>query len=165
MARALSKLGFCSRSQARILVKAGRVQINGVTQRDPEKRITNDTAWAERITAPESRLEKTYHVQVDCLADESLIRQMQKGVAAGGDSLAARRVTVLRLGTKNSWLEVVLDEGKNRHIRRWLEALGIKVLRLVRVAIGGLRLGALAKGRWRRLHSAEVAALAGPGRT
>jgi 23S rRNA pseudouridine2605 synthase len=65
----------------------------------------------------------------------------------------------LRGGVKNSWLEVVLDEGKNRHLRRLLAALEVRVLRLVRVAIGSLQLGPLAKGQVRHLTPAEVRGL------
>ena len=130
--------------------------------------FTNNPAWAARITAPDSHLDKTYHVQVDCLADEELARRIQGGIAADGDHLAAKRVCVLRHGARNSWLEIVLDEGKNRHIRRLLAALGISVLRLVRIAIGPLALGNLAKGQFRRLTAVEVRGLApevegGPG--
>jgi len=66
---------------------------------------------------------------------------------------------ILRLGARNTWLEIVLDEGKNRHIRRMLEALGIEVLRLVRVAIGPLVLGDLPKGASRELTAEEKQAL------
>jgi 23S rRNA pseudouridine2605 synthase len=65
----------------------------------------------------------------------------------------------LRRGECNSWLEIVLHEGKNRQIRRMLEALGVEVLRLVRVAIGGLELGDLAKGEYRKLSVSEKAAV------
>ncbi len=240
LARALSKLGFCSRSQAWELIKAGRVLVNGLVQRDPERRVelgrdritvdeqpvrtepkvylmlnkprglvttaadeqgratvfeclggsgateapaagslprvvpvgrldkaseglllfTNDTAWAARITDPASQLDKTYHVQVSAFAGEEILRRMREGVAVEGDFLAAKRVRVLRHGEKNSWLEVVLDEGRNRHIRRLLAALGVEVLRLVRVAIGPLQLGPLAKGQWRYLTRGEVLTLA-----
>ncbi len=230
LARALSKLGFCSRSQARTLIEAARVQVNGVIRRDPEwpvvlerdrltvdKRLvehaakvylmlnkprglvttaddehgratvfqclagkdlpflapvgrldkaseglllfTNDTAWADGITDPAGHLEKTYHVQVDCLADAHLLRRMESGISVEGDFLVARRAGLLRHGTRNSWLEVVLDEGKNRHIRRLLAALGVEVLRLVRVAVGPLALGDLAKGQCRQLTTDEVEAL------
>jgi 23S rRNA pseudouridine2605 synthase len=248
LARALSKLGFCSRSRAWALIESGRVRVNGVIQRDPEKRVelgrdrievdgnnlraekkvylmlnkprglvttasdekgrdtvfqcfdrvgegrhaacpeisdggtpslrhlfpvgrldkaseglllfTNDTAWAARITEPESHVDKTYHVQVDCLADDALARRIQDGVVVEGEFLAAKRASVLRHGDKNSWLEIVLDEGKNRHIRRLLAAMGVAVLRLVRVAVGPLALGALAKGKWRHLTRTEVSSLA-----
>ena len=73
--------------------------------------------------------------------------------------LKAKGVSVLRAGQQNSWLEIVLDEGRNRHIRRMLEAQFIEVLRLVRVAIGGLQLGHLAKGSFRELSEAEVRSL------
>ncbi len=74
--------------------------------------------------------------------------------------LKARRASWLRAGEKNTWLEVVLDEGRNRHIRRLLAALGFDVVRLIRVAIGPLRLGELPKGQWRRLSDEEVHSLA-----
>jgi 23S rRNA pseudouridine2605 synthase len=73
--------------------------------------------------------------------------------------LQAKQAAILRHGDKNSWLEIVLDEGRNRHIRRLLETVGIKVLRLVRVAIGPLALGTLAKGQIRRLTAEEKHAL------
>jgi 23S rRNA pseudouridine2605 synthase len=230
LARALSKLGFCSRSQAWKLIQAGRVRLNGALCREPERRVdlkrdrfevdgqavtasalvyvmlnkprglvttasdeqgretvlsclegrglprlmpvgrldrasegllllTNDNAWAARITAPETHLDKVYHVQVDCVADDSLARRMTAGVTVDGEFLAAKRVSVLRHGERNSWLEVVLDEGKNRHIRRLLAALEVNVLRLLRIAIGPLQLGDLAKGAIRRLTPEEVRAL------
>jgi 23S rRNA pseudouridine2605 synthase len=124
--------------------------------------FTNDSAWAARITAPERHVEKTYHVQVDCLADEAVTRRMEEGITQDGEFLAARRARLLRHGTRHSWLEVVLDEGRNRHIRRLLAALGINVLRLVRVAIGRLALGPLAKGASRTLTRDEVLVLARP---
>jgi 23S rRNA pseudouridine2605 synthase len=121
--------------------------------------FTNDTAWAARLTDPASHIEKTYHVQVNCVADESLARRMEQGVRCDGELLRATRVSVLRQGDKNSWVEIVLDEGKNRHIRRLLAALGIEVMRLVRVQIGTLKLGNLRKGETRLLTKDEVATL------
>ncbi|MGP1665053.1 MAG: pseudouridine synthase [Rhodanobacter sp.] len=121
--------------------------------------LSNDTTWAAGITDPLTHLEKTYHVQVAGLPDAQVLEQMLSGVAEGKDFLRVRKVMVLRTGEKNSWLEVVLDEGRNRHIRRLLAALGFDVLRLIRVAIGPLQLGDLAKGQWRLLDSDEVVAL------
>lgn len=227
LARALSKLGICSRSQAGVHIRAGRVTLNGRVCRDPEKPVhlekdtvslagapaaavekvylmlnkprglvttasdeqgratvydclqgapaahlspvgrldkaseglllfTNDNAWAHRITDPATHLDKTYHVQVSCLVDETLLERLRRGVSQEEGLLRAKQIEVLRSGQKNTWLQVVLDEGRNRHIRRLLEAFEIEVLRLMRVAIGPLQLGDLAKGKWRVLTEAEV---------
>jgi 23S rRNA pseudouridine2605 synthase len=121
--------------------------------------LSNDTAWAAGITAPATHLDKTYHVQVDRLPDAALLARLCGGVFDQGEHLLARRVELLRAGEKNAWLEIVLDEGRNRHIRRLLAAHGVGVLRLVRVAIGSLTLGELAKGQWRHLTADEAGAL------
>ena len=123
--------------------------------------FTNDPEWAARITSPDSGPDKTYHVQVDCIPDAAMLATMQAGIDVEGEWLRAKSVVVLRAGEKNAWLEVVLDEGRNRQIRRLLAAFDIGVLRLVRIAIGPLLLGTLAKGQWRALTAEEVAALAG----
>lgn len=226
LARALSKLGYCSRSQAFELIRAGKVAVNGRVHRDPESPVsetrdqitvegkpvraaekiylmlnkprgivttasdekgrdtvysllppdlpwlapvgrldraseglllmTNDSEWAARITAPDSHLEKTYHVQIGVIVDERLLQKIIAGVTSHGERLNAKRASVLRSGEKNSWLEIVLDEGRNRQIRRIFEELDVKVLRLVRVAIGDLPLGELAKGNWRQLTADEI---------
>jgi 23S rRNA pseudouridine2605 synthase len=93
-----------------------------------------------------------------------VLEQLRDGVQLEGELLAAAGVTLLRQGEKNSWLEIVLTEGKNRHIRRLLEAFGIEVLRLMRVGIGPLQLGQLPKAGFRHLSSSEIAALAGINR-
>jgi 23S rRNA pseudouridine2605 synthase len=122
--------------------------------------LTNDSEWAARVVAPETHLGKTYHVQVATVADSALVRQVTAGVRADdGDFLRAKSARVVRAGEKNSWLEIVIDEGKNRHIRRMLAQLGIEVLRLVRIAVGPLTLGALPKGGSRRLTGAEKKAV------
>ncbi|MGB9072028.1 MAG: pseudouridine synthase [Terriglobales bacterium] len=229
LARALSKMGFCSRSQARALTYEGRVTVNGRRVLDPEAPVregrdqlavdgapvkergkiylamnkprgvvttasdekgrqtvydlldsgqgwvgpvgrldkasegllllTNDSEWAARIADPARHLNKTYHVQVDCVADSDLLRRIRRGVVAEGDPLRAKSARVLRQGQKNSWLEIILDEGKNRQIRRMLAALGVGVLRLVRVSAGPLALGDLKKGAVRPLTAAEKRAL------
>lgn len=226
LARALSKLGYCSRSRAAEIIRAGRVRLNGSLRMAPEtpvhlgrdrievddvpaiasrkiylmmnKRrgvittasdekarrtvydslgselpwvapvgrldkaseglvlLTNDSEWAARITAPETHLDKIYHVQVDVLVQPQHLEEMTNGVPTNsGGMLRAKSVSVLRTGERNTWLTIVLDEGKNRQIRRMLEALGIAVLRLVRVAIGPLALGDLAKGTYRALSEEE----------
>jgi len=123
--------------------------------------FTNDSEWAARIAAPETHLDKIYHVQVGVIANESLLEALRNGVRGteDGEWLSVKRANILRHGERNSWIEMVLDEGKNRQIRRILEHLGIEVLRLVRVAIGPLKLGDLAKGATRMLKPEEKQAL------
>ena len=230
LARALSKLGICSRAQAAQLIRAGKVRVNGTLRRDPEtpvhlgtdrieidgqpvsasKKIylvlnkprgivttasdekgretvykflsaglpwvapvgrldkasegllllTNDSEWAARITAPETHLDKTYHVQIARIADGALIETVKNGIRTkDGDLLRVKDASLLRQGERNSWLEIILDEGKNRHIRRIMEALGIEVLRLIRVAIGPLALGELQKSAVRALTPEEKLSL------
>jgi 23S rRNA pseudouridine2605 synthase len=123
--------------------------------------FTNDSEWAAPIAAPETHLDKVYHVQVGVIADERLLEALRNGVrgAEDGEWLRLKSVNILRQGERNSWIEIVLDEGKNRQIRRILKHLGIEVLRLVRVAIGPLKLGDLAKGATRTLKLEEKQAL------
>ena len=119
--------------------------------------FTNDSRWGANILDPQSHLEKSYHVQIDRVADENLIRQITRGVKTeDGDFLSVKRAKILRRGVRTCWLEIILDEGKNRHIRRLFSALEIKVLRLMRVAIGLLQLGTLNKGAYRRLAKHEI---------
>ena len=231
MARALSKRGYCSRSQAVELIRRGQVSLNGTVRHDPEtpvrlkhdrivvngqpverqKKIylmmnkprgavttasdekgrdtvysvltqaqpatdlpwvapvgrldkasegllllSNDSEWGARIAAPETHLEKTYHVQIATLADSAFISTLIRGVRDdSGEVLLAKRALVIRSGQKNCWLEIVLDEGRNRQIRRMMAVLGVETLRLIRVAIGPLQLGDLAKGRYRPLTKGE----------
>jgi 23S rRNA pseudouridine2605 synthase len=122
--------------------------------------FTNDSEWAARITDPESHLDKAYHVQVGTVANAGLLEKLRHGVETEkGEILRAKRAEIIRTGERNSWIELVLDEGKNRQIRRMFDGLGVEVLRLVRVSIGSLQLGDLAKGKTRRLTPAEVALL------
>jgi 23S rRNA pseudouridine2605 synthase len=133
--------------------------------------LTNDSEWAAKITEPPSHLDKKYHVQVDCVADAELLVKITRACVADGslddslnerntsEYLRAKAARLLRRGDKNSWLEITLDEGKNRQIRRLLEALNVRVLRLVRVSIGPLELGDLKKGSVRRLTAEEKKAI------
>lgn len=121
--------------------------------------FSNDPQWAARIADPDTGPDKTYHVQVDAILESALLAALVDGVVVEGERLRAKSARLLRSGEKNAWLEIVLDEGRNRQIRRLLSAFDIQVLRLVRVAIGGLTLGELPKGQWRRLSAAEIASL------
>lgn len=124
--------------------------------------LTNDSAWAACISTPETHLDKTYHVHVSAIVDGALLEKIRDGVRAAGNGaeiLRAKAVEILRRGKQNSWLAITLDEGKNRHIRHMLEALGLQVLRLVRVSIGPLTLGDLRKGAYRPLAADEKRSL------
>lgn len=122
--------------------------------------LTNDSEWGARMAAPETHLEKTYHVQVEAVVDKTFTQAMVAGVRSeDGELLRVVRASLLRSGEKNCWLEITLDEGKNRQIRRILMGLGVEVLRLVRVAIGPLQLGKLAKGGYRPLKREEKVAV------
>jgi len=122
--------------------------------------LTNDSEWGATIASPEAHVSKTYHVQIAAVAEPELLRRLRDGVRdESGHVLRVKQGSVIRSGAKNSWLEIVLEEGKNRQIRRIMSALGIEVLRLIRIAIGPLKLGKLVKGKVRELTSEEVAAL------
>jgi 23S rRNA pseudouridine2605 synthase len=118
--------------------------------------FSNDPAWAARITDPASGPEKKYHVQIDRLPDAKLLADLADGLVIDGEHLAAKSAAILRTGEKNAWLDIVLDEGRNRQIRRLLSAFDVSVLRLVRVAVGALPLGDLPKGQWRTLTPQEI---------
>jgi 23S rRNA pseudouridine2605 synthase len=121
--------------------------------------FSNDPAWSARITDPASGPHKTYHVQIDRLPSAELPRQLEHGALLDGQRLSARSVRCLRTGHKNAWLEIVLDGGRNRQIRRLLAAFDIAELRIVRVAVGPLLLGELPKGQWRILTEQEIDSL------
>ncbi len=118
--------------------------------------FSNDPAWAARITDPDAGPTKTYRVQIDRLPDEALLVALRTGVVDAGERLSALSAAVIRTGQRNAWLELVLDEGRNRHIRRLLAAFDIATLRLIRVAIGDLALGDLPKGAWRALGEDDL---------
>ena len=119
----------------------------------------NDPEWAARVTDPATGPDKTYHVQVDAIPTDALLERLVEGIEEDGERLRAVTARLLRHGERNAWIEIVLDEGRNRQIRRLLSAHDLSVLRLVRVAIGALELGGLGKGKWRLLEPGEVASL------
>lgn len=123
--------------------------------------MTNDTSFANRLLDPASHQPKTYHVQVGTVPDTAMLEALRAGVTVDGETLTTNSIALLRSGGRTAWLEIVLDEGRNRHIRRLLAAHGIEVKRLIRIAIGRLQLGDLAKGTARHLAPEELALLAG----
>jgi len=122
--------------------------------------MSNDSEWAAAIANPESGLLKTYHVQISGIPDQRTLDALLQGIEDNGEHLAVANARILRSGEKNSWLEVALDEGRNRHLRRLLAAFDYEVLRLVRIAVGPVVLGSLAKGEWRALLASELQEIA-----
>lgn len=228
VARALSKLGWCSRAQAQELVNAGRVTVDGDVVRDPSFRVdmrsarmavdgvsvraqprlylmmhkpagyvtttadergrrtvydllpheaprvnavgrldldseglllfTNDTRWADRILDPAAHTDKVYEVQLARAPQSSVLERAIAGVHTGrGEALGFKAAAPMDRGEE--WIAVTIDEGRNRQVRRVLEALDCRVVRLIRAAIGPVRLGRLAPGEVRALTSAEKLSL------
>ena len=122
--------------------------------------LTNDTEFANFITSPESLVPKTYLVKLNALIDEDTLKRLAAGVEMKrGDFAMPGSVRRIEDRGKYSWLEIVLTEGKNREVRRLLEAVGFTVLKLVRTKIGALTLAGLEVGKWRILTAKEVALL------
>jgi len=122
--------------------------------------LTNDTEFADFVTNPESGVPKTYLVKTNGLLDDQTITELNAGVwMKRGDLAHPESVRRVEDRGKYTWLEVALTEGKNREVRRMIEAVGFKVLKLVRTRIGPLTLEELEVGKWRKLSPAEIGAL------
>jgi 23S rRNA pseudouridine2605 synthase len=118
--------------------------------------LTNDGELANRLMHPRFGVEKAYHVQVAGTPHRDELQQLLKGIWLSDGHVRARRVKRLKQQGESTWLEIHLNEGKNREIRRMLARLGHKVMRLRRVAIGPIRLDRLPKGKARRLKPEEL---------
>ena len=233
LARALSKLGLVSRTEARRWIEAGRVAVDGVVCLDPERAViperariaidgeaagravfrclmlhkprgyvttrsdpqgrptvfdlvadagthlsavgrldlatsglllfTNHTRLADYLTDPSNAIQRVYLVAVRGRWDESKSLLVKGGVADASEVLSAAEVVVRKVSGKESHLVVTLVEGKNREVRRLMKAAGHEVLRLKRVAFGGLDLGDLPAGSWREISFTELSAAFGEG--
>lgn len=121
--------------------------------------MTNDTAFADRVTNPASHVPKTYLVKASTRLNDAQLDQLRHGIDLSDGPTRPAQVTRVRDSGKYTHIEITLTEGRNRQVRRMVEALDAKVLKLVRVQIGPLAIGTLQIGRWRHLTSAEVASL------
>ena len=227
--RVISKAGLGSRVDARRWVEGGRVSVNGILVRDPDRWIdlerdrvsvderpleaaerlylllykptgylttykdpqgrptvydliadagtflspvgrldldtsglllmTNDNQFAERVTNPASHVPKTYLVKASILLTDAQLDQLRDGIVLSDGPTRPAVVTRVRDSAKYTHFEITLTEGRNRQVRRMVEALGATVLKLVRVRIGKLTIGALPIGQWRLLTRAEVASV------
>lgn len=121
--------------------------------------MTNDNQLAERVTNPDSHLPKTYLVKASTLLTDDQLRQLREGIELADGPTRPARVIRVRDSAKYTHFEITLTEGRNRQVRRMVEALGARVLKLVRVKIGPIAIGTLQIGKWRLLTRGEVAAL------
>jgi len=223
--RVISKAGACSRTEARRLIGAGRVTVNGklvrtpdlwvdmendrvavdrrvlkpsrriyillykpkgylTTYKDPMGRptvydlikdapgwvfpagrldldtsglllLTNDAQFAERITNPRYKVPKTYLVKASTRLTSEQLERLAQGVTLSDGPTRPAQVRRLRETGGKTVFEITITEGRNRQVRRMVEAVGSKVLKLVRTAIGPLAIGDLKIGCWRQLTAAE----------
>ena len=124
--------------------------------------LTNDTEFGHAVMSPESQIPKTYMAKINALLSEEVIAELARGVEMKrGDYARPQSVRRLEDRGKYTWLEIVLTEGKNREVRRMVEAVGFTVLKLVRTRIGPLTLQGLEVGEHRPLTRREIAALRG----
>ena len=123
--------------------------------------LTNDNDFAELITNPEHKVSKTYQLKASTLLTEDQLEQLRRGVELSDGLTQPAEVSRLRDGAKCTFLQMTITEGRNRQVRRMIEAIGSKVLKLVRTAIGPIHIGDLQIGKWRRLTASESRSLGG----
>jgi 23S rRNA pseudouridine2605 synthase len=122
--------------------------------------LTNDTDFGERLTNPAFKVPKTYQLKVSFHPTPEQLQLLEQGVTLrNGEKTLPAKVRILRQSEKYSFLELILVEGKNRQVRRMIEALGGRVLKLVRTRIGNLALGSLPIGRHRQLDRRDLSEL------
>ena len=122
--------------------------------------MTNDNQFAERVSNPESHVPKTYLIKASMVLTDAQLQQLRDGIELSDGLTRPAVVRRLRDSAKYTHFEITLTEGRNRQVRRMVEALDAKVLKLVRVRIGPIAIGKLPIGRWRHLTAAEIKALA-----
>jgi 23S rRNA pseudouridine2605 synthase len=123
--------------------------------------MTNDTQFAERITNPAHKVPKTYLVKTASRFSDNDLDQLRRGVVLSDGPTLPALVERIRDSGNHTFLEITITEGRNRQVRRMIEAVNSKVLKLVRTAIGPLRIGHLEMGKYRTLEAAEIRALGG----
>ena len=121
--------------------------------------LTNDTEFADRIMSPEFKVPKTYQVKASTILSDEQLDQLRHGVELNDGPTRPAGVQRLRDSGKYTHLAITITEGRNRQVRRMIEAVGSKVLKLVRIAIGEVTIGDLPIGKWRKLEAEEIAGL------
>jgi 23S rRNA pseudouridine2605 synthase len=121
--------------------------------------LTNDAQFAERIMNPDFKIPKTYMVKCSTRVSDEQLERLRGGVELSDGPTRPAKVNRIRDSEKYSFLEITITEGRNRQVRRMIEAIGSKVLKLVRIAIGPIQLGDLEIGKYRPLTPDERLAL------
>jgi 23S rRNA pseudouridine2605 synthase len=121
--------------------------------------FTNDGEFADRITSPESHVPKTYLVKASILLSDDQLDQLRRGVALADGPTRPAEVKRVRDSGHYTFFEITITEGRNRQVRRMVETLGAKVLKLVRTEIGSIRIGELQIGKYRPLTEQEIRGL------
>jgi pseudouridine synthase len=126
--------------------------------------LTNDTQFAERLTNPDHRIAKTYLVKCADLVSDDALDLLRQGVELSDGMTRPAMVKRVRDSGRYSHIEVQITEGRNRQVRRMIEAIGSKVLKLVRTGIGPIEIAGLKIGTWRPLAEREIDMLSGSDR-
>jgi len=121
--------------------------------------MTNDTSLAERITNPANKVPKTYLVKAATRLSDEQLDELRRGIALSDGPTRPAEVRRVRDSGARTFLEITITEGRNRQVRRMIEGLGTKVLKLVRIAIGPIPIADLPIGKWRNLTAEEVQSL------
>ncbi len=121
--------------------------------------LTNDTAFGDYVTDPESHVPKTYLVKASALLIDEQLQQLRDGIQLSDGPTRPAQVTRIRDSPRFTFFEITITEGRNRQVRRMVEALGAKVLKLVRTKFGAIQIGGLEIGKTRPLTQEEVRAL------
>jgi len=126
--------------------------------------VTNDTAFGDYVTDPASHVPKTYLVKASELLSDERIQRLRDGIQLSDGPTRPAEVKRMRDSARFTFLEITLTEGRNRQVRRMVEAVGAKVLKLVRTQIGGIEIAGLEIGKYRTLTPEEVRSLQAQGK-
>lgn len=118
--------------------------------------MTNDSEFGDYITSPESKVAKTYLVKTSIVLSDELLDKLRRGLDLNDGPTRPAVVKRVRDSAKYTFFEITITEGRNRQVRRMVEALGAKVLKLVRVGIGSIEIGGLEIGKHRALTGEEI---------